>query len=226
MSFFDFVTSQFADNILTLSGEIIITPKTTSDKDEIAEFDVTALNRKLDELRHKFGFLRINVIHGLLEINVKFFCSNARINQENFLEEYNECLKNVVMDILQNNKLFVRVNVFGKFETIKKISEYRYLNKGKEVRFAITDEIYKGSSAKFMRPISYFIVLLIAACSYFGYQGYQYFFADKNKAKVEQNDANVEKKKENEPELNEKDKKVKEKDKEIMEKEIPPANKM
>lgn len=181
----------FGDNVLTLSGEIIIAPVSPTDKGAILDFDKTALNREMSNIRRKFPILKTECKNGLLEINLEFYCNETRTKNENFLEDFEQSLHNLVQVILSDERFSVRVNVFGKFETLKVIKEYRYLNKGDDVRFMIVDEIFKGGSAKYMRPIFYLIAGIIAACGYFGYRGYQYFMTDKDKTKIEQKADNI-----------------------------------
>lgn len=177
----------FGDNVLTLSGEIIINPVSPTDKGAILDFDRIALNREMNNIRHKFPILKTECKNGLdVEINISFYCNETRTKNENFLEDFEHSLHNLTQAILTDERFSVRVNVFGKFETLRSVKEYRYLNKGDDVRFLVMDEIFKSSSAKYMRPIFYLIAGIIVACGYFGYKGYQHFMTDKDKAKIEQ----------------------------------------
>lgn len=173
----------FGDNVLTLSGEIIINPVSPTDKGAILDFDRTALNREMNNIRSKFPVLKTECKNGLVEINISFYCNETRTRNEKFLEDFEHSLHNLTQAILTDERFSVRVNVFGKFETLRSVKEYRYLNKGDDVRFMVVDEIFKSSSAKYMRPIFYLIAGIIAAAC--GYKAYQYFMTDKDKAKIE-----------------------------------------
>lgn len=186
MSFAEILKRQFGDNVLSLSGEVLITSKMLTDCDQIQEYDVSDIEKMLEIIRNKYSFLKAKVDKSLFEINVSFFCHNVRGIQEDFLDGFREELCVMVSSILGNDKLCVNVNVFGKFETIDLIKEYRYLNKLDDVRYKIMSETYKDMNAKLMRPKVYLIVLLIIVCGCFGYCGYQQFVVSKDSQKIEQ----------------------------------------
>lgn len=181
-----FLKGQFGDNIVTLSGEILVTPKLASDKEAVAGFDRSMAEKVIGKIKNEFGFLQIDVAVGLVDVTIKFFANKKRGAEEKFLEKFNEHLGELIKVILENEKLTARVNVFGTFETLKYVKEYRYLNKKEDVRFAITNEKANGASAWYLRPVVSFVGLIIVLCGYFGYVGYQHFFAQKEESKVEE----------------------------------------
>lgn len=193
MKYQNLIASQFSDNVLTLSGEILVTPILSTDNCEINMYDAHILEQMLQDMRTKYPFLQIKYVKGLVEHGINFFCHEERLLQNDFLDCFQEDLCKVVASILKNKKLCVRVNVFGTYETIGLIQEYRYLNKKDDVRYKITDEKIKGKTAQFMRPVTYFVVLLVLVASYFGYQGYRYVFSGRDKVKVEEKIDNHEK---------------------------------
>jgi len=186
MGMFDWLLNQVGDNVLTLSGEILISPASPSNKGAIAQTDRIAISKSLAKIKRRFPYIRIENTNGLVEVVIKFFAHEARTNNDNFLDEFQNTTVDLVKEIFKEDIFAVRVNMFGKFETLHSIKEYRYLNKRDEVRYTIVDEVFKGSSAALNRPIYYLIVGIILCGSYLGYVGYQKFFGVKPGIKVEQ----------------------------------------
>lgn len=186
------ICNYFGDNIVTLSGEIIITTLIGKPRITLNNIDRSEIKKEINNLKDCFEFLTVEVINGLTEINIKLFTHNARLSSSNFLDELNESLIKLVRSITKQGNYTVRLNVFGKYYTKDKIVEYRYLNKEDDVRYMIVDEdkqqaIYRLSSPKFVLLIGTLIILCLG-----GYRVYQYFNSEKQVPAIEQQIKNTE----------------------------------
>lgn len=183
-TFISTIKNIFGDNLLTLSGEVLVTPEKSFSRSALDCLDKCKLKCILDDINRKYPCFKVETVNGLMEINIKFFAHKARIANKDFLNEFNEYLSRLASVILQQEKVSVRINVFGTLETKNKIEQYRYLNKKDDVRYTIVDEKVKNRFVKLFTPKMYFGAGLLAIVCYIGYIGYNYYFAESAQSKI------------------------------------------
>lgn len=187
-TFISTIKNILGDNLLTLSGEVLVTPKKGFSRNALDCLDKCKLKCILDDINRKYPCFKVEIVNGLMEINIKFFAHKARIANKDFLNEFNEYLSGIASVILQQEKVSVRINVFGTLETKNKIEQYRYLNKKDDVRYTIVDEKVKNKFIRFLSPKIYLLtVLLFIAC----YAGYNHYFVDGAKGEAIDIDSRV-----------------------------------
>lgn len=187
-TFISTIKNILGDNLLTLSGEVLVTPKKGFSRNALDCLDKCKLKCILDDINRKYPCFKVEIVNGLMEINIKFFAHKARIANKDFLNEFNEYLSGIASVILQQEKVSVRINVFGTLETKNKIEQYRYLNKKDDVRYTIVDEKVKNKFIRFLSPKIYLLtVLLFIAC----YAGYNHYFVDGAKGETIDIDSRV-----------------------------------
>ena len=163
------------DNLLSLSGEVLITNKDTHKFLIYEGKDRKETKKALSLIANKYQFMKIEIVNGLNEVTIKFFVHKTNITDKAFLDNFCNDLKILVSKILENEEFLVRVNFFGSFETPDKIYSYRYLNKQQEVQYKIVDEDLKEPYMRILRPKFYLIVALIGLIAFSSWQGYRYY---------------------------------------------------
>ena len=163
------------DNLLSLSGEVLITNKDTHKFLVYEGKDRKETKKALSLIANKYQFMKIEMVNGLNEVTIKFFVHKANITDKAFLDNFCNDLKILVSKILENEEFLVRVNFFGSFETTDKICSYRYLNKQQEVQYKIVDEDLKEPYMSILRPKFYLIIALIGLIAFSSWQGYRYY---------------------------------------------------
>lgn len=182
------VKNSFGDNRLTLSGEILITPDKRCSRALIECLDRKKIKSILNGINNQYSSLDIDIVNGLLEINIKFFAHQIRVANKDFLDEFSEYLRELTKVILLQEDLIVRINVFGTWETKEKIEQYRYLNKKDDVRYTIIDETLKNKLVRLFTPKIYLITGLLAIICYAGYVGYNHYFVGNNQLETVEED--------------------------------------
>lgn len=172
------VKNYFGDNRLTLSGEILITPNKGSSRALIERLDRKQIKSILNGINNQYSSLDIEIVNGLMEMNIKFFAHQIRVANKKFLDEFSEYLRALTKVILLEEDLIVRINVFGTWETKEKIEQYRYLNKKDDVRYTIIDETLKNKFVRLFTPKIYLIAGLLSIICYAGYVGYNHYFVE------------------------------------------------
>ena len=172
------VKNYFGDNRLTLSGEILITPNKGSSRALIERLDRKQIKSILNGINNQYSSLDIEIVNGLMEMNIKFFAHQIRVANKKFLDEFSEYLRALTKVILLEEDLIVRINVFGTWEPKEKIKQYRYLNKKDDVRYTIVDKTLKNKFVRFFTPKIYFIIGLLSIICYAGYVGYNHYFVE------------------------------------------------
>ena len=181
--------NRLSNNILTLSGELIITSKDTNNKLLLNDFDKSGLKNKSAQFRKVYPDINVELFNGLTEIDVKFFAHGIRIASENFLEEFNEFLIELIEAALDNGEVIARLNVFGKYSVNDSILSYRYLNKKNEVKYIIVDEEQRSFRDKVFSPIVVLVFTLVLSITVGAYSLFSNNPKDDVKpTKIEQNE--------------------------------------
>ena len=153
--------NRLSNNVLSLSGELVLTSKDAKNMLLLNDFDRSGLKTKIAQIRKAYPDINVELCNGLTEIDVKFFAHGIRIASENFLEEFNEFLIELIEAALDNEEVIARLNVFGKYSVNDSILSYRYLNKKNEVKYIIVDEEQRSFRDKVFSPIVVLVFTLV-----------------------------------------------------------------
>ncbi len=154
---------RFGDNVLSLAGEMLLTPK--GDTEAFKNMDRQKLDAEADRIADEFPFIRVSDASGLLDVSIRFFAHQARVGDADFLDRFEAALARLVA-ATDMEKAIVRLNIYGTFETLEKRIDYRYLNKKDDVRYAVTQEVEGGRYRKVTRPKIYVPVLIVIGIIY------------------------------------------------------------
>lgn len=161
--------NNFGNNILTLSGNILITVPIHNVAAALDNSKIRPIKEAVKCIRQEYEFLEIDMIYGLTDIEIKFFANKKRLNSKKFLDEFNEILLLFVQNILVQDAYSVRLNIFGKYCVEGKALSFRYLNKGNDVRYIVVDEEKCLLMEKIFTPRIVTALLILAAAGYTGY---------------------------------------------------------
>ena len=153
--------NRLSNNVLSLSGELVLTSKYAKNMLLLNDFDRSGLKTKIAQIRKAYPDINVELCNGLTEIDVKFFAHGKHIESDNFLEEFNELLVELVDAVLVNEDVIARLNVFGKYSVNDSILSYRYLNKKNEVKYIIVDEEQRSFRDKVFSPIVVLVFTLV-----------------------------------------------------------------
>ena len=178
-------------NMVTMSGEIVISAEPGLNMGVIHTFDRNNYQSVLRRMKGNYKFLQFEQHDGISEIYIKMFALKKACGNDNFLDEFNEDLRELVRAFVDEEDLCVRLNIFGEFNNGKSLLKYRYLNNHDDVRYKITDEEGLSACDKLNTPLVRNCLLALAVAIAVGYQGYLYWQdnyseAAKNKTKIEQ----------------------------------------
>lgn len=158
--------NRLSNNVLSLSGELVLTSKDAKNMLLLNDFDRSGLKNKIVEIRRNYPDIKVEMSNGLTEIDIKFFAHQKRIKSDNFLEEFNELLKELVEVALENENVVARLNVFGKYAVNDSVLTYRYLNKKSEVKYIIVDEEQRNIRDKLLAPKITLVVTVVAIIAF------------------------------------------------------------
>lgn len=168
--------NNFGDNVLTLSGNILITAPLHNAAAALDNSKIKPIKEAVKRIRQGYEFLEVDLVYGLTDIEIKFFANKKRLNSKEFLEEFNEKLLLLVQDILAQDAYSVRLNIFGKYCAEGKALTFRYLNKEDDVRYIVVDEEKCLLVDKIFTPKVVTALLVLAAAGYAGYVLYGKYF--------------------------------------------------
>lgn len=166
------VKNDSGDNLLSLSGEVLITAQSGYEKNLLDMALKKLAECVAKELKQKYGFLTINITQGILDIGIKIFAYEKRVADKKFLDDFNESLFTALKKLYEYENLVIRVNIFGSFDTVDKKITYRYINKAEDVRYMVLEETAHKRFYKFLTPKIYVAVICILVLSYCGYLYY------------------------------------------------------
>lgn len=86
------VKNDLGDNLLSLSGEVLITVQSGYEKNLLDMALKKLAECVAKELKQKYGFLTINITQGILDIGIKIFAYEKRVADKKFLDDFNESL--------------------------------------------------------------------------------------------------------------------------------------
>jgi hypothetical protein len=150
-----------SDCVVTLSCDIVLSAGKLGLSFAISDEARKVLNDRLDILRALYPFITVRMAHGINELAVKLFSHKERLVDEKFLDNFRFYLEESLEKILSSGIPAVRINAFGHYNDTKREYSFRYMNKGREVRYKIIketpcDTVYKRK----FRLLAFLIVLL------------------------------------------------------------------
>jgi hypothetical protein len=155
-----------SDCVLTLSCEILLSAKNPGTSFATSGEMLDALHDRLGALRELYPFITVRIISGINELNVKLFSHEERLADENFLDNFRFYLEEALEKILGSGAPAVRINAFGHYSNAKSRYSFRYMNKGREVKYKIIEETPYAIVCKRKFQI---LALLIALIGFFGW---------------------------------------------------------
>jgi hypothetical protein len=125
---------------LNISGEINVL---TTDITKAIMIDDTLYNlvsESVNKLSEVYPYMDISVSRELHELTIKLFAINTLfVNDDNFLEELQLNISNLIETITATNGLKVRVNFFGQVRTLAKIDKFMLVNNNNDIYCKITE---------------------------------------------------------------------------------------
>jgi hypothetical protein len=108
---------------------------------------------------------KVTTVKGVGELDLKLFACDVYTAGTTFMEDFRADLEVLVGEILQNKDLTLRLNVFGDFSTLENMRKFRYLNKGEQVEYKITETAPISMPARiFCRSVRmYLLIILVVA---------------------------------------------------------------
>ena len=110
---FNKIKDYTSNNVLNISGEMIINNKDNAKILDLSQEEETALSSIINTFQEKYSFLNIDTRHGLCDCTIKIFGYDVHIAQNNFLDDLNNDLNSMLAQILKNGTVDVRLNIFG-----------------------------------------------------------------------------------------------------------------
>jgi hypothetical protein len=162
---FNKIKDYTSNNVLNISGEMIINNKDNAKILDLSQEEETALSSIINTFQEKYSFLNIDTRHGLCDCTIKIFGYDVHIAQNNFLDDLNNDLNSMLAQILKNGTVDVRLNIFGKFIVQNEEKEFRYLNKQDFVKYKIVNtkklDVEKKLLNRKTKTVIFVLVLLM-----------------------------------------------------------------
>ncbi|WP_293729514.1 hypothetical protein [uncultured Phascolarctobacterium sp.] len=170
--FISILQNSLGDNLLTLSGNVLITAPINNAASVLDSTKVKSIKELVKRIEQEYPFIEVGLIYGLADIEIKFFANQKRLHSSNFLDDFNEKLLVLVQNIFTQDNYSVRVNIFGKYSSKDKVQSFRYLNKKDDVRYLIVDEDVRLVTDKICNPKVLSGLTILAILGYVGYMLY------------------------------------------------------
>ncbi|MGE1061100.1 hypothetical protein NXG27_00410 [Megasphaera paucivorans] len=157
---------------LTVSGDISIASVNPAVLYELVGEQRRDVEKMIDTLQKQYPFLKVKIKNGINEAEINFFAFGSALSDEAFLDHLQEWLIQTASILTSDPKTVVTINFNGIFFRNRLEEHFRFLNKGMEIQYRITEKKNRTwydyvSRSSYTRILG--TVLLIAALVWFIY---------------------------------------------------------
>ncbi len=153
------------NNRINVSGEIILNDVDPAKLLVLSETEEKRILDLVTTFVKTHQTFKVTTLKGVGEFNIKLFACDVYTAGTTFMEDFRADLEALVRELLQNKELALRLNVFGDFSTLENMRKFRYLNKGEQVEYKITETAPVSLLARiFCRSVRmYLLIILVVA---------------------------------------------------------------
>lgn len=153
------------NNRINVSGELILNDADPAKLLVLSEEEEKRILGLVGDFAKAHQNFKVTTLKGVGEFDIKIFVCDVYTAKTTFMETFRDDLANFVHSLLENKNLVLRLNVFGDFSTKDTMQKFRYLNKGEQVEYKITDTLPVSMLARVLcRSVRmYLLIVLVIA---------------------------------------------------------------